>query len=43
MIALVISIAALFVVVWAMVETNRAGSIYGHSLPASYSASAPHG
>ena len=43
MIALVISFAALAIVVWAMAETERSSSIYGHSLPASYSVPAPRG
>jgi hypothetical protein len=40
-VALVISVAALAIVVWAMSETERSRTIYGHSLPASYSAPAP--
>jgi hypothetical protein len=43
MVALVISVAALAVVMWAMAETDRAQAIYGHSLPASYSVPAPRG
>ena len=41
MVALLISVAALAVVVWAMTETERSRSIYGHPMPASYSAPAP--
>ena len=43
MIALMISVAALAVVVWAMAETDRSRAIYGHSLPASYSVPAARG
>jgi hypothetical protein len=43
MVALFISVAALAVVVWAMSETERSSSIYGHSLPASYSTLASRG
>lgn len=41
MVALVISVAALAVVVWAMSETERTRTIYGHSVPESYAAAAP--
>ena len=41
MVALVISVAALGVVVWAMTVSERSRSIYGHPMPASYSAPAP--
>ena len=40
MAALAISVAALAVVLWALVETGRARDIYGHSVPESYSAPA---
>jgi hypothetical protein len=43
MVALVISVAALAVVVWAMTQTERSRSLYGHSLPASYSVPASRG
>jgi len=38
MFAIVISIAALGIVVWAMTQTERSRNVYGHSVPASYSA-----
>jgi hypothetical protein len=41
MVALAISIMALAVVVWALTETERSRDIYGHSIPESYSVSAP--
>jgi hypothetical protein len=38
MVALVISIMALAIVLWAMSETERSRDIYGHSVPESYAA-----